>query len=152
MQQSKTHGNNTTAPSMFPVCSTTPRFLWALGTFGNFGISASLVVQLRAILTEPSVSWKYELLYVPFLIPFALASVVTVVVHRRDLEVPWWTPFREAFQRVAGEAANESVVWVCWVALVWAKGGGGGHLMLHVAAHGTGWGVGGCQLEVRPVF
>jgi hypothetical protein len=61
------------------------------------------VLQLREILTEPSVSWKYELLYVPFLIPFVLASAVTVAVHRRDLEVPWWTPFKEAFQRVAGE-------------------------------------------------
>lgn len=89
-------------PLLPPPCSTTPRFLWDLGTFGNFGISASLVVQLREILTEPSVSWKYELLYVPFLIPFCLASAVTVLVHRRDMEVPWWTPFREAFQRVAG--------------------------------------------------
>jgi hypothetical protein len=80
-----------------------PRFLWNLGTLGDFGISASLVVQLRRILTEPSVNWRFELLYVPFVIPFVLASLVTVAVHRRDLEVPWWTPFREAFQRVAGQ-------------------------------------------------
>jgi hypothetical protein len=73
-----------------------------LGTFGYFGISASLVVQLREILTEPSVSWKYELLYVPFLIPFVLASAITIMVHKKDLEVPWWTPFTEAFERVAG--------------------------------------------------
>jgi hypothetical protein len=86
----------------FAAHSTTPRFLWDLGTFGYFGISASLVVQLREILTEPSVSWKYELLYVPFLIPFVLASAITIMVHKKDLEVPWWTPFTEAFERVAG--------------------------------------------------
>lgn len=90
-----------------PLCpphSPLPRFLWHLGNFGKFGISASLVVQLRDILSEPTVHWKYELLYVPFLIPFALASLITVLVHRKDLEVPWYTPFKEAFQRVAGEA------------------------------------------------
>lgn len=42
-------------------------------------------------------------LYVTFLISFALASAVTVIVHR-DLEVPWWTPIREAFKYVARTA------------------------------------------------
>lgn len=55
------------------------------------------------VLSEPLVNWKYELLYVPFLLPFAFASAITVLVHRRDLEVPWATPFKEAFNRVAGE-------------------------------------------------
>lgn len=65
------------------------------------------MVQLREILTEPTVSWKYEMLYVPFLIPFVLASVITVLVHRRDMEVPWWTPFKEAFKRVGGGCLPE---------------------------------------------
>jgi hypothetical protein len=55
------------------------------------------------VLSEPLVNWKYELLYIPFLLPFAFASAITVLVHRLDLEVHWSTPFREAFQRVAGE-------------------------------------------------
>ncbi|WIA11159.1 hypothetical protein OEZ85_011296 [Tetradesmus obliquus] len=82
--------------------STAPSFYWRLGNFGSFGISGSLVLQLRQVLSEPLVNWKYELLYVPFLLPFAFASAITVLVHRRDLEVPWATPFKEAFNRVAG--------------------------------------------------
>lgn len=84
-------------------CSINPSFYWNLGNLGSFGISASLVVQLRRVLSEPMVNWKYELLYVPFLLPFALASLITVVVHRKDLEVKWTTPFKEAFQRVGGK-------------------------------------------------
>ncbi|KAF8068175.1 hypothetical protein HT031_001861 [Scenedesmus sp. PABB004] len=83
--------------------SINPSFALRLGNFGVFGISASLVVQLRQILTS-QVSWKYELLYVPFLLPFVLASLVTMAVHRRDMQVKWTAPFREAFQRVGGIA------------------------------------------------
>jgi hypothetical protein len=61
------------------------------------------------VLSEPLVNWKYEMLYIPFLLPFAFASAITVLVHRRDLEVKWTTPFKEAFQRVAGELAAGSI-------------------------------------------
>jgi hypothetical protein len=42
--------------------SPTPRFLWRLGTLGDFGVSASLVVQLLDIL-RAGVNWRYETLY-----------------------------------------------------------------------------------------
>lgn len=44
-----------------------------------------------------------ELLYVPFVLPFLAMSAITIVLHRRNMHVPWWTPFREAFSRVKGE-------------------------------------------------
>lgn len=73
--------NTATANALppFPICSLRPQ-----------------------ILSEPSVSWRYELLYVPFILPFFAASLITVAVHRRDMEVHWSTPFREAFSRVGG--------------------------------------------------
>jgi hypothetical protein len=46
------------------------------------------------------------------LIPFVLASLVTVVVHRRDMEVGWATPFREGFSRVAGKGVGGGEVRV----------------------------------------
>jgi hypothetical protein len=82
--------------------SPTPRFLLKLGTLGDFGISASLVVQLLDVL-RAGISWKYELLYVPALLPFVAMSALTLAVFRRDLRgTPWQRPFREAFNRVGG--------------------------------------------------
>ncbi|KAI8463143.1 MAG: L-lactate permease-domain-containing protein [Monoraphidium minutum] len=78
-----------------------PRFLWRLGTLGDFGVNASLVVQLIDIM-RAGVSWKYELLYVPFVLPFLAMSAITIALHRRSMAAPWWTPFREAFSRVKG--------------------------------------------------
>lgn len=60
------------------------------------------MIFLKEIMTDPAVNWKYELLYVPFLLPFALASIITMLVHRKDLEVKLVQPFKDAFQRVAG--------------------------------------------------
>jgi L-lactate permease len=56
------------------------------GTYGIFRLSASLVFQLLDILTHPDLSWKYELLYVPFIIPFVLMSLITMVLYRTDLQ------------------------------------------------------------------
>jgi hypothetical protein len=47
-------------------------------------------------------------LYIPFLLPFVAASLVTLLVHRKDLEVHWTVPIREAFQRIAGEAGSSA--------------------------------------------
>lgn len=46
------------------------------GTYGDFRISASVVLQLKNILTYLYLNWKYEVFYVPFLIPFVLVSVL----------------------------------------------------------------------------
>lgn len=63
----------------------TPYFSIHFGTYGTFRLSASLVFQLRDIFTYPNLNWRYELLYVPFLIPFVLVSVITMVLFRKDL-------------------------------------------------------------------
>ncbi|KAL7519955.1 hypothetical protein ACHAWX_004708 [Stephanocyclus meneghinianus] len=63
-----------------------PYFQIDFGTYGIFRLSASLVFQLIDILTHPDLSWKYELLYVPFIIPFVLMSLITMVLYRRDLQ------------------------------------------------------------------
>mmetsp|Transcript_4513 Transcript_4513/g.9278 ORF Transcript_4513/g.9278 Transcript_4513/m.9278 type:complete len:697 (+) Transcript_4513:50-2140(+) len=63
-----------------------PYFEIAFGTYGKFRLSASLVFQLIDILTHPDLSWKYELLYVPFIIPFVLVSIITMIIYRSDLQ------------------------------------------------------------------
>jgi L-lactate permease len=56
------------------------------GTYGTFRLSASLVFQLQNFLGYEGISWKYELLYVPFLIPFTLVSCLAMAVFRKDME------------------------------------------------------------------
>jgi L-lactate permease len=62
-----------------------PYFAIYFGTYGEFRLSVSLVFQLRNILTYPGLNYRYELLYVPFLIPFVLVSLMTLFIYRRDL-------------------------------------------------------------------
>ncbi|WIA42460.1 hypothetical protein OEZ86_008455 [Tetradesmus obliquus] len=89
------------------VTSTSPSFTIDLGTLGKFSISSSLVLQLSAILTSPDASFTYQLLYVPCILPFIAAAVITLLVHRRDLDSPklWTAPFKEAYARMAGTVA-----------------------------------------------
>lgn len=63
----------------------TPFFSIYFGTYGTFRLSASLVFQLIDIFTYPNLNWRYELLYVPFLIPFILVSCITIAIFRKDL-------------------------------------------------------------------
>ena len=63
----------------------TPYFSIYLGTYGTFRLSPSLVFQLLDIFTYPNLNWKYELLYVPFIIPFVLVSLITIAIFRKDL-------------------------------------------------------------------
>ncbi|CAD7695229.1 unnamed protein product [Ostreobium quekettii] len=72
-----------------------------LGTLGDFRVSAALVVSLSGILEE-QVAWSYQMLYVPFILPFVVVSSLTIALYKRDLVpgVKWWTPFRETLARV----------------------------------------------------
>jgi hypothetical protein len=47
-------------PAPLLPCSTDPFYYISLGNLGQLGTSASVVIQLRYILTEQNVSWKYE--------------------------------------------------------------------------------------------
>ncbi|KAG5182327.1 L-lactate permease [Tribonema minus] len=58
---------------------TEPSFMVDLGTYGDASFSASLVFQLRSILTSADVNFKFQLLYVPFIIPFVLVSILTLI-------------------------------------------------------------------------
>jgi len=63
----------------------TPYLGIQFGTYGDFRISASVVLQLKNILTYPNLNWKYEVFYVPFLIPFVLVSLLTMMIYRKDM-------------------------------------------------------------------
>jgi L-lactate permease len=63
-----------------------PYFEIFFQTYGTFRCSVALVLQLLNILTYPNLNWKYELLYVPFLIPFTVCALITMVIYRKDLQ------------------------------------------------------------------
>lgn len=63
----------------------TPYFDIHFGSYGEFRLSASIVFQLRDILTYPGMNWKYELFYIPFVVPFVLVSALAMVLFKKDM-------------------------------------------------------------------
>lgn len=53
-----------------------------LGSLGVFEISPSLVIALDKILGEADVRWQFQLLYVPFILPFVAVSCLTLLMFR----------------------------------------------------------------------
>jgi L-lactate permease len=91
-----------------------PYFEIDFGTYGKFRLSASLVFQLLDILQHPALSWKYELLYVPFVVPFLLVSIVTMAIYRKDLQA---SP-KQIFATCANRLLNPAVALMGALALV----------------------------------
>ena len=91
-----------------------PYFDIHFGTWGTFRLSSSVVFQLRDILTYPGLNWKYELFYVPFLLPFVLVSVVIIFIYRDNLA----TSPQDIARTVAGRLRNPAVALFGALALV----------------------------------
>jgi lactate permease len=81
-----------------------PYFSIHFGTYGTFRLSASLVLQLRDILTYPGLNWNYGLLYVPFIMPFLLVSAATVLIYRKDMSCRTVDIARTVAHRLANPA------------------------------------------------
>lgn len=81
-----------------------PAFEIFFGTYGEFRCSASLVLQLNNILTYPGINWKYELLYIPFIMPFVIVSIITMLIYRKDLK----SPPKDIFLAVLNRLVNPS--------------------------------------------
>jgi hypothetical protein len=64
-------------------CRTSPALHISFRSLGQFYLSVSIVFQVQNILTEPTVNWKYEFLYVPFFIPFTVVSLCTILFYYR---------------------------------------------------------------------
>lgn len=64
---------------------TEPYFEIDFNSYGIFRLSGSLVIQLNNILTYPGLNWKYELLYIQFIVPFVAISVATMIIYRKDM-------------------------------------------------------------------
>lgn len=96
------------------LTSQDPNFAIFFGTYGTFRLSASLVFQLNNILTYPRLNWKYEFLYLPFIMPFVLVSLFTMFIFRKDLQR---TP-REIVGVVTGRLANPAIALLGALCLV----------------------------------
>lgn len=91
-----------------------PYFSIHFATYGTFRLSVSAVFQLNNILSYPNSNWKYELFYVPFLIPFVLVSILTMIVYRKDLTC---RP-RDVAATVAGRLHNAAIALMGALSLV----------------------------------
>lgn len=59
-----------------------PSFHLALGSLGDFSISAALVVSLNNIF-HTNESWSHSLLYIPSVLPFGLVALITLKIYAR---------------------------------------------------------------------
>lgn len=91
-----------------------PYFSIHFGTWGTFRLSSSVVFQLRDILGYPGLNWKYELFYVPFLLPFVLVSAVIIFIYRKNLA----TSPQDIARTVAGRLRNPAVALLGALSLV----------------------------------
>lgn len=87
-----------------------PNFAIQFGYLFKFELSASLVVTISDFLNfddsiegRSGLSWDYELLYIPFVLPFVAASAATILVFRSSMPAGSspLQPFRESFRRCA---------------------------------------------------
>jgi len=81
-----------------------PYFQILFGTYGDFRLSASIVFQLRNILTYPNLNWKYEFIYLPFFL-FTFTSGCTFLLFRKNLKS---TP-RDVVNVAVNRLANPAV-------------------------------------------
>mmetsp|Transcript_17991 Transcript_17991/g.49941 ORF Transcript_17991/g.49941 Transcript_17991/m.49941 type:complete len:684 (+) Transcript_17991:105-2156(+) len=94
---------------------TEPYFEINLNTYGVFRLSASLVLQLNNILSYPNLNWKYELLYIPFVIPFLAISVATMFIYRKDMKD---AKPSDVFRTVASRLVNPFIALLGALSLV----------------------------------
>jgi L-lactate permease len=92
-----------------------PYFEIVFNTYGVFRLSASLVFQLVNILTFPNMNWRYELLYTPFVIPFVVMSLSTMILYRKDMGD---TRPRDVFAKVTRRLVNPFIALMGALVLV----------------------------------
>ncbi|CAE6973002.1 unnamed protein product [Symbiodinium natans] len=73
----------------------------SLGTLGHLRISAVGRFSLTQILGT-NLGWTYELLYIPFLLPFVVAGCASLLVFRKELETSPRTIVSGVAQRIKG--------------------------------------------------
>jgi L-lactate permease len=91
-----------------------PSFAIYFGTYGTFRMSASLVLQLQDILTYPNINWRYELLFVPFIMPFSIVAVLTMWLFKKDMQ----SKPQAIFGTVASRLKNPAVALMGALVLV----------------------------------
>lgn len=91
-----------------------PYFDIHFGTWGTFRLSSAVVFQLRDILGYPGLNWKYELFYVPFVLPFVAVSAVIIFIYRNNLA----TSPVDIFRTVTSRLRNPAVALFGALALV----------------------------------
>ncbi|CEM32465.1 unnamed protein product [Vitrella brassicaformis CCMP3155] len=71
-----------------------------LGGLGTFRIAQSVTIFLVRIFAEPTVSFRFQTFYVPFIIPFVVVSLAAMYMFRHRLDASPLTIFKETAQRM----------------------------------------------------
>lgn len=74
-----------------------------LGTLGHLSVSCVLKVSLTKILGT-DIAWSYDLLYIPFILPFIVAGSACLLVFHKDLEKGPRQIFSALTERIKGPA------------------------------------------------
>ncbi len=74
-----------------------PAWAASIGHLGTFSVSSSLVVSLTHIFGTPS-GWKFQVLYIPALIPFFVIAAITFFLFKAD---------NKTMRTVAGESYRQ---------------------------------------------
>ena len=88
-----------------------PSWTPQLGSLGEFKLTSGIIVGFNGIFLENgesedpnrgAISWDYQTLYVPFVLPFVVSCAITVAWIRHDLQVPIRDIVKNIKQRVGG--------------------------------------------------
>ena len=69
-----------------------------LGSLAELKVSNSLVVQLESIFGT-DISWSFKTLYIPWLIPFVLISLCTLIIFKQS-PAQCYQPFKSTFHQL----------------------------------------------------
>lgn len=126
--------------------SDTPALSAGLGVLGEAFVSASGVVGVRGILGTGA-SWKMELLYVPFIVPFVVVALGTAVRMRMP-----WGEVAAAWGETLGRLSRAAVALFGALVLVKLLMSGGESSAVRVLGEGLAAGAGGAWPVVAPLL
>eukprot|EP00124_Ichthyophonus_hoferi_P001413 Ihof_evm2s73 gene=Ihof_evmTU2s73 len=113
-----------------------PALVISFRSLGVLEISPALVFFFHDILRDPAISWVYETLYTPAFMPFVVVSLITMLIHRKDLDKKPLNILGDSLKRLADPVISLMGALVL-VSLI--RGGGLGSPAFLIGSIFSGW-------------